>query len=87
MVTPIKRGLPRGAVLVQEQRVETHPTAFRGNQLHPVGPPVGLDDVPEIPEHLQGCRLTSGVDVYVDVAVGSGLVPNEGINTPPTFEP
>src|SRR5918997_7165117 len=56
-------------------------------QLHSVGTPVGLYGVAQRSQRGHGRLLTPGIQVDVEVAVGTGLVTHECVDAPAAFEP
>lgn len=80
-------GLTGIAVAVDDQRVQVNPATTGGHELHPVWPPIGLDDVPQLMERVENLLLMGCVDVEVDVPVRSGLAASQRIDAPTSLEP
>jgi len=69
------------------QWVQVDPTAVRGNELHPVWPPIDLDLIAEVGQHGQSGRFVRGVQVDVEVAMYAGRCPEQRVDPPPALEP
>src|SRR5918998_6901726 len=67
--------------------MQIHSAAARSPELYSVGAPVGLYGVAHRGQDGQGRLLAAGIQVYIEVAVGTGLATHECVDAPAALEP
>ena len=75
------------AVVVEDHRMQIHPASPWAGEFDADGPPIGLDSKAKPGKRLQRGGFIRSVDRQVQVAVRTGLIAHQRVNTPTTAGP